>query len=392
MSNHERSSSIKIIHSSPSWLPQTQTWMYNQIRYLPEECENHIVCERTKNLDQFWLPNIHSLSTEPLWRIGWDKALRKFRFRNHLEFLVSEAKKYEANILHSHFGSIGWQNIGAAKKAQLLHLVTFYGLDVNYLPKQKSYWYKRYKTLFKSVEKVLCEGPYMAQSIRNLGCPSDKIQVHPLGIEVEKIKYQPRLWNSKEPLRVLIAASFREKKGIPDALAALGQLQKDISLEITIIGEASREARSHLEKKKILTAIQQYNLQSKVRLLGYQPHSILLEEAYKHHIFLSPSLTANDGDTEGGAPVSIIEMAATGMLIVSTLHCDIPQIIESGVTGLLTKERDINGLIQHLQWLVQNPQKWAIMTQLARKKVEENFNAKVQGQKLADIYKGLIEK
>jgi len=75
-------------------------------------------------------------------------------------------------------------------------------------------------------------------------------------------------------------------------------------------------------------------------MLGFQPHAILFEEAYKNHIFLSPSVTALDGDTEGGAPVTIIEMAATGMPIISTKHCDIPEVIKDGVTGFLANERD----------------------------------------------------
>jgi len=382
---------IKIIHSYPVWLPQTQTWMYNQVRYLPQECENHIVCERTENLDQFWLPNIHSLSEEPKWVFLWDKACQKFRLRNHLNFLVSQSKKNRAKVLHSHFGSVGWQDLGAAKKAKTIHIVTFYGLDVNYLPKQNPDWYRRYKTLFQTVDCVLCEGPYMAQSIiKNLGCPPSKIKVHPLGIEVEKIKYKPRSWNNQNPWRVLIAASFTEKKGIPDALAALGEIQQHIPLEITIIGEALPAKRNQLEKQKILATIQKYHLESKVRLLGYQPHHVLLEEAYKHHIFLSPSVTASDGDTEGGAPVSIIEMAATGMPIVSTLHCDIPHIIQHEETGLLAEERDISGLIKHMKWLIENSDKWIDMTDKARTKVETMFNAKIQGQKLAEIYQDLI--
>ncbi len=52
----------------------------------------------------------------------------------------------------------------------------------------------------------------------------------------------------------------------------------------------------------------------------------------RHHLFLSPSVTAPDGDSEGGAPVSIIEAAATGMPVVSTTHCDIPQAVDDGVT------------------------------------------------------------
>ena len=32
----------KVIHSFPVWLPQTQTWMCNQVRFLPESVETHV--------------------------------------------------------------------------------------------------------------------------------------------------------------------------------------------------------------------------------------------------------------------------------------------------------------------------------------------------------------
>jgi len=52
---------IKILHFTEAWLPKTCTWLYNQIKFLPGEVENHIVCKTIQNLDQFYLPNISSL-------------------------------------------------------------------------------------------------------------------------------------------------------------------------------------------------------------------------------------------------------------------------------------------------------------------------------------------
>ena len=92
--------------------------------------------------------------------------------------------------------------------------------------------------------------------------------------------------------------------------------------------------------------------------MGYQPHSTFLREAYENHIFISPSITANDGDTEGGAPVSIIEMAASGMPIISTRHCDIPNVVIDNKTGWLTKERDAKGIYNCLKWIIKYPDKW----------------------------------
>ncbi|MEB3215437.1 MAG: glycosyltransferase [Nostocales cyanobacterium 94392] len=382
---------IKVIHSYPIWLPQTQTWMYNQVRYLTDDIESHIVCERTDNLDQFWLPNIHCLNDHaPKWRSFWDKGLRKLKLRRHLGFLVEVAKSEEASILHSHFGQVGWANLEAARQSGLKHIVTFYGEDVNCYP-QNPLWHKRFQQLFDEVNLILCEGSFMAQCIVNLGCPAEKVKVHHLGVNLEQIKFKPRVWNPNETLRVLIAASFREKKGIPYGLEALGKLQQKVHLEITIIGDArSGDKISQAEKKRILETIDKFDLCSKTRLLGYQPHKNFCEQAYKNHVFLSPSVTAEDGDTEGGAPVSIIENIATGMPVISTTHCDIPEVSKNSVQNLLAPERDVDGLVAMFNWLINYPDQWKKMLEAGREYLEQEYDARKQGQRLANIYQSII--
>ena len=54
----------------------------------------------------------------------------------------------------------------------------------------------------------------MARRLIDLGYPEDKVKVHHLGVDVEHIEFRPRQWDIGEPLKVLIAASFWEKKGI----------------------------------------------------------------------------------------------------------------------------------------------------------------------------------
>jgi colanic acid/amylovoran biosynthesis glycosyltransferase len=364
--------------------------MYNQIRYLPADVENHIICERTENLEQFHLPNIHSLWQTSRTRYCWDKGIRKVGLRHHLDFVVTQSKKQSAHLLHSHFGPAGWANIAASKRANLKHVVTFYGQDVNYFPQSDNRWYGRYRELFAQVDAVLCEGPHMAQCVIELGCPATKVHVHHLGVAVHELAFAPRSWQPSEPLRILIAASFQEKKGIPYALAALGQLQQEVPLSVTMIGDANAQTRSQVEKRRIVAAIEQYGLQSCTRLLGYQPYPDFLKEAYQHHIFLSPSVTASDGDTEGGAPVSLIEIAATGMPIVSTTHCDIPEVIIHGQTGLLAAERNVDELVECLRHLIRTPERWRSLTVAGRQHVEREFNATVQGERLGEIYRRIV--
>jgi colanic acid/amylovoran biosynthesis glycosyltransferase len=162
-------------------------------------------------------------------------------------------------------------------------------------------------------------------------------------------------------------------------------------LEITIIGDATNDPASQPEKQKILAIIKKHNLQSRVRMLGAKPYGVYLTEAYSHHVFLSPSVTTADGDAEGGIPVSIVDMLASGMVVVSTKHCDIPEVVQNGVSGLLANERDVDGLVRHLRWLIDHPEEWPRMLEAGRKHIEKEYNAKVQGQRLASIYRGLLE-
>lgn len=102
------------------------------------------------------------------------------------------------------------------------------------------------------------------------------------------------------------------------------------------------------------------------------------------------SVTSKDGDTEGGAPVSLIEMSASGMPVVSTWHCDIPEVVEDGVTGLLVKERDVDGLVNALETLINNPDKWNNFGCSGRRRIEERHDIRNTVRKLEDIYKQAI--
>lgn len=382
---------MNVLHATPIWLPQTMTWLYNQVAYTPATVENHVVCKSTTNLDQFGVPHLHVASDMPKAQQWWDKGMRRLGLRNYFGQIVEVARKTDAQILHSHFGHRAWENLPTARKANLRHIVTFYGYDVNQLPQETPIWRERYHQLFADADHFLCEGPFMAEALVQLGCPRQKVSVHHLGIVVDEIAYRPRMWQPGELLKVLITATFTEKKGVPYALEALGRLQKSVPLQITIIGDATDHPKLQAEKAKILQTMTETNLTDVVTFLGFQPYIRVFEEAYRHHLFLSPSVTASDGDTEGGAPVTLIDMAATGMPIVSTTHCDIPEVVLPGVSGWLAAERDVDGLVAHLEWLIANPNAWRPLLDAGRQRVEHEFNATVQGQRLSEQYQALLK-
>lgn len=388
---------MKVVHSVHFWLEPTEGWIHRQVRGLEElggiedeAVECHVVCRRIIEPQRFPHPRIHPLASASACLRARDRILTRLGVRRHLAHLARVVRRERADILHSHFGNHGWENHRAAQRLRLAHAVSFYGQDACRLPRVDSRWRRRYRDLFESADAVLCEGPCLAGRVIDLGCPEEKVRIHALGVNVEEIPFRPRRWTEGRTLRVLMAATFREKKGIPFGLEALAALRRDVELEITIIGDAGPERRSRDEKGRILEAIERLDLARATRRLGCVPHDRLVAEALEHHIFLAPSITASDGDSEGGAPVVLIDIAATGMPIVSTRHGDIPGIVEDGVTGKLAGERDAAGLEKALRELITAPESWEEMGRAARRRIEERFSARTQARRLARIYREIV--
>jgi len=314
----------------------------------------------------------------------------KIIVNKRIQYFSSILKKRQTVLLHSHFGDEGYGNLNLKKKLKIPMITSFYGYDVSRLTK-KPIWRYRYGRLFSKGELFLAEGNFMKQSLINLGCQEEKIIVQHLGIDLEKIKFKPRKIGGDGKVKILIASSFREKKGIPYALEAFGKTNRiHKNLELKIIGDSGDEPKEEAEKRKVFDIIKKYNLIDSVKLLGFQPHSVFIQEVYKSHIFLSPSVHASDGDTEGGVPVSIIEASASGMPVVSTFHCDIPEVVIDGKSGNLVQERDVSSLAECMEYLITHPEKWEYMGRRGRQNIEKEYNISIQVQKLEDIYFKLL--
>ncbi len=385
--------SLTVAHSFPVWLPQTQTWLYNQVRFLPAEVTSHIICKEVQNEDQFGLPNIHALSgpSSRFTRI----STRLFRHVDYHLFVRRMCRRLEPDILHSHFGPVGWKNYiflripPASRLEKIKRVVTFYGQDVDHLPKINPAWRKRYRDMFGQADLVLCEGSVMAGKVEALGCAAERIRVHHLGVDLKSLPFEPRTRKDGEPFRVLMAAAFRPKKGFLYGLRALEQVSQHHDVALTLVGDTTGDSVSEVEKQKIIDFLRGSPLRDRVRLTGFMTARDLYEEARSHHIYLAPSVTADDGDNEGGAPVSLIEMAATGMPVVSSRHCDIPGIVIDGRTGLLADERNVGGLATCLTQLMSRPESWLDIARNAREHIEAHYNAATQGERLYKLYESL---
>lgn len=201
---------VKVAHMRSEWLSLSENWLYRLVTCLPSGTESHVVCERTLNLDQFRGPAIHvTLAVRWMHFLAYQRGIgRSVRRLARSRTL----RAISADVIHSHFGPSGWENLGLARRMRVPHVVSFYGYDVS-LPDRHDTWRSRYQELFDQASVVLCEGPHMAGQIVARGARQAQMRLFHLGIELDKFPYRPRTWTSAEPLRVLIAGRFVEKKG-----------------------------------------------------------------------------------------------------------------------------------------------------------------------------------
>ena len=91
-------------------------------------------------------------------------------------------------------------------------------------------------------------------------------------------------------------------------------------------------------------------------------------------MFLAPSVTAANGDSEGGAPTTILDAQATGTIVVASRHADIPFIVDDGLTGFLAEEGQPDALAARIGDAIDDQARWPKIARAARAAVERQHS------------------
>ena len=122
-------------------------------------------------------------------------------------------------------------------------------------------------------------------------------------------------------------------------------------------------------------------LEQHVSFPGYIDHRQKMELAGECDVFLCTNKIDN-------TPVSMIEMMALGLLVVSTNPGGIPYLVEHQKTALLSEAGDANALGDNPKLVMQNQSLASEMTERA-KEVAQRFDARQVGSKWCDTLKTL---
>lgn len=376
-----QTASPRVAHVVGTYLRSTTTFIYQYIsnmrRYQPLVLATFQECPERFPFSDLYVPDltqVESILIKVIRRLFHRQILVDAYFR---EVLAS----HDVSVLHAHFGPMGVFTLPLRAQTKLPLVTTFYGFDMSRLPRKPG-WRRSYHKLFSEGDLFLVEGSQMRRQLVGLGCPEEKVKIQCIGVDLGSFSYRPAP-PSDEQVRILMCGRFVEKKGFEDGIYAFAQILPEFpKAQLRIVGDGPL-------RPSIVQLIDRLEINDQVELMGAVEYDVYAEEARQAHLFMAPSVTAANGDTEGGAPTVLLEMQARGLPVLSTFHADIPEIVVDGDSGYLVPEHDSAALSEKLAQLLAHPEDWDGMGRAGRAHVEKRHDIVTLAQELEHKYDAL---
>lgn len=277
-----------------------------------------------------------------------DMLLRSFR-RNRVEKVFAE------------YGPTGAAVLNACQKSGLPLIVHFHGYDISVRSVVDRYR-EQYARMFAYAESIVAVSQPMISALVERGADRGKIIYAPYGPQEGFFRVDPRC-----SAKTFAAAGRFVNKKAPyyTVLAFARVLQSHPDARLYCAGEGpllntSKNLARHL------------GCENAVLFPGVVDPAALQTVYESARGFVQHSITADDGDMEG-TPVAVLEAAASGLPVVSTLHAGIPEVVLHGQTGLLVAEHDVDGMADAMIRLLDDRDYARELGRQGRRHVQENF-------------------
>lgn len=294
----------------------------------------------------------------------------------HIKGLIASWKANQVKVVLAEYGPSGVEVMEACKKAEIPLVVHFHGFDA-YRNDVLSHYGELYASLFQFASKVIVVSKAMKTQLLQLGCPPTKLEVIPYGIDTDC--FVPPGADIKRH-GFIACGRFVAKKSPLDTIRAFARVANEISeAQLTMIGDGEL-----FEEAILLT--QELKIEDRVAFKGVLKPTEIVRELQKHAIFVQHSRRTEDNDSEG-TPLSILEAAACGLAIVSTVHAGIPEVIQDGDSGFLVQEGDVEHMAARMIELWNNQSLQEEFGKNARKHIQDAYRQSDYLERIENILK-----
>jgi glycosyltransferase involved in cell wall biosynthesis len=247
--------------------------------------------------------------------------------------------RFQPDIIHAHWWlPAGWLSANAGPPL----VVTSHGSDVRLL--------ERSGLLVRAARRVAARAArwtavsrFLAADLeRRLSLPDHTVEVTPMPVDVALFE-QGRTVAKAAPPRVLYAGNLLPSKGVDVLIAAVALLRdRDIDCQLRILGQGPA-------RDQLVAELRSLRLGDRVTVAPFVPQSDMPREYGAATVTVLPTR----GHAEG-LGLGLVEALLAGSAVIGTPAGGIPEVVEDGVTGLLTPDGDASALADRLARLLQD--------------------------------------
>ena len=126
-----------------------------------------------------------------------------------------------------------------------------------------------------------------------------------------------------------------------------------------------------------------------IKFIGAKTHEQLRSIYASSDIFVMPSITAKDGDKEGFGLV-MLEAFASGLPVIASRSGGIVDLVKDRINGCLVEEKDIKGIANKINIVLNNERIYNKLVMAARSTAEQ-YDYKVIAKKYNDFIDKVIK-
>lgn len=222
-----------------------------------------------------------------------------------------------------------------------------HGYDIS--ERLRSRWWAQQYRAYNGTGGIITMAEASAHRLRTAGVSAERIFVAPYGIDVPTDP-PVGLDCTGGAIRCLAVGRMVPKKGPLLTIRAFAAARRCVpALELTVIGSGELLGPARALAREL-------GVEGHVQFLGDQPMATVLDRLRASHVFLQHSMVDPRTGDEEGLPIIILQAMAAGLPVLSTRHAGIPTAVESGVSGFLVEEGDVEGMTERLVDLASSPQ------------------------------------
>jgi glycosyltransferase involved in cell wall biosynthesis len=285
-----------------------------------------------------------------------------------------------ADVVHTHLHEAAWYGLPTAWLRRVpVRISHLHSAHWNW-PRSRR-WFDRAAETFASTS-FACSTSVEQFAGASLHYPSRKLRVVSNFVDVGRFAGLPGKEAARDALGLpqdvpilICLASLTEEKGQAYLLEAMRSVHAEVPDARLLLVGRDRGATD------LLALAAEKGLGESVAALGIRDDVPLLLAA--SDISVLPSLRE-------GLPMSLLESAAAGLPIVASAVGGIPEVVEDGVSGILTEPRDPDALAAALLALLRDPERRRQMGEAGRSRVEGRFGVGAVVGEIEDLYATML--